>query len=120
MGVQAIKLKALLQEWTARFAECRSSGMTVRAWCEAQGLSIKTYYYWEKRVAARANQQAIVPTTPRSGMLIRVDPGKLPSGDSLSIRSDIAIRHGESIITLPAGSSTETVADLVKALNRHA
>ena len=47
MEVQAIKHEALLQEWTARFAECRSSGMTVRAWCEAQGLSIKTYYYWD-------------------------------------------------------------------------
>ena len=117
MGVQAIKHEALLQEWTARFAECRSSGMTVRAWCEAQGLSIKTYYYWEKRVAARANQQAIVPTTPRSGMLMRVDPGKLPSGDSLSIRSDIAIRHGESIIselpsTVPASFNAKKRATL--------
>ena len=120
MGVRELKHGAKLQEWSARIAECRSSGKRVKEWCAAQGINAKTYYYWEKRVAARANQQAIVPTTPRSGMLMRVDPGKLPSGDSLSIRSDIAIRHGKSTITLPTGSSVETIADLVKALNHHA
>ncbi len=43
--VQAIKHEALLREWAGRIAECRSSGMTVKAWCEAQGVSIKRYYY---------------------------------------------------------------------------
>ncbi len=66
MGVQAIKHAALLREWTARFAECRSSGMTVKAWCEAKGLSIKTYYYWEKRVIAQANQETSTSHVPDS------------------------------------------------------
>ena len=120
MGVQAIKHEAMLQEWTARFAECRSSGMTVKAWCEAQGLSIKRYYYWEKQVVAKANQQTNIRTTPQSGMLMRIDPGKMPSEDYITIRSEITIRHGESTITLPAGSRMEAVADLVRALNRYA
>ena len=34
-------------------------------------------------------------------------------------RNSRTIRHGESIITLPVGSSAEAVANLVKALNRH-
>ena len=120
MGVQAIKHEALLQEWATRFAECRSSGMTVKAWCEAEGVSIKTYYYWEKRVVARANQQAIIPKVPQSGILTRVDPGKLRSGDTIANETGITIRHGESIISLPAGISAEAIADLVKALNSHA
>ena len=33
MGVQAMKHAALLQEWSTKIAECRSSGMSVRAWC---------------------------------------------------------------------------------------
>ena len=53
-------------------------------------------------------------------MLVRVNPDAMPSGDTAVIGSDITIRHGESIITLPAGSSAETIANLVKALNRHA
>ena len=120
MGVQAIKREALLREWAGRFAECRSSGMIVKAWCEAQGISIKMYYYWEKQVVAKANQQATNPVTTQCGTLIRVNPEGLPSGKSVVIGTGISIRHGESVITLPTGSSTETIADLVKALNRHA
>ena len=51
---------------------------------------------------------------------MQVNPDTMPSGESVAVRSDITIRHGESIITLPAGSSAEAVADLVKALNRYA
>ena len=53
-------------------------------------------------------------------MLMRISPDALPSGDEADSGSGITIRHGESIITLPAGSSAESIADLVKALNRHA
>ena len=48
-GVQELKLAARMQEWSARIAECRSSGMSVRAWCKEQGIAIQTYYHWEKR-----------------------------------------------------------------------
>ena len=119
MGVQAIKHEALLQEWTGRFAQCRSSGMTVKAWCEAQGVSIKKYYYWERQVIAKGIEQADMPITSQGGMLMRVNPAVLPEGDMNAKRTEISIRYGESVITMPADSGIEAVAELVKALNRH-
>ena len=50
---------------------------------------------------------------------MRVNPDAMPSDDADRIGQGITIRHGESVITLPARSSAEAVADLVKALNRH-
>ena len=35
----------------------RSSGMTVRAWCQENGLSEKTYYYWQKRLFQTLSEQ---------------------------------------------------------------
>ncbi len=119
MGVQAMKYAALLREWTARFAECRSSGMTMKVWCEAQGLSIKTYYYLEKRVIAEANQKAPVTAQTRAGALMRVNPDTLPSDGFEPIDASVTIRHGESVIRPPVGSSAEAIADLMKALNHH-
>ena len=118
MGVQAMKHAALLQEWSSKIAECRSSGMSVKAWCNEKGIPIKTYYYWEKRFVTEATQQLSLSAPTQAGMLMRVNPDAMPSGDVDAIGSGITIRHGESVITLPAGSSTESVADLVKALNR--
>ena len=119
MGVRAMKHAALLQEWSAIIAECRSSGMSGKGWCESQGIAIKKYYYWEKRFITEATQQCNIQTIRQTSLLRRVDPGVLSGDDVHDIGSGITICHGESVITLPAGSSAEDVANLVKALNRH-
>ena len=119
-GVQELKLAARMQEWSVRIAECRSSGMSVRAWCKEQGIAVQTYYHWEKRFVTEATQQFNLPAPTQAGMLMRVNPDTMPSDAVNTVGSGITIRHGESVITLPAGSSSEAVADLVKALNRHA
>ena len=119
-GVQELKLAARMQEWSVRIAECRSSGMSVRAWCSEQGISVQTYYRWEKRFVEKATQQLSLPAPTQAGLLMRVNPDAMPGDDADRIGQGITVRHGESVITLPAGSSAEAVADLVRALNRHA
>lgn len=120
MGVQAMKHAALLQEWSARIAECRTSGKSVKAWCNEQGIAIKTYYYWEKKFVTEAIHQVSLPSSRQAGLLMQVNPDAMPGSNVADIGTGVTIRHGESVITLPAGSSAEAVADLVKALNRHA
>ena len=119
-GVQELKHAAKVQEWSARVAECRSSGIGVQAWCREHGIALKTYYNWERQIVKEATQQYALPAPAQGDMLIRVNPDAMSGGGTIAVESDITIRHGESIITLPAGSSAEAVADLVKALNRHA
>ena len=119
-GVQGLKHAAKVQEWSVRIVECRGSGIGVKAWCWEHGIALKTYYNWEREIVREATQQYALPAPAQGDMLIRVNPDAMPGGESVAIESDITIRHGESIITLPAGSSAEAVADLVKALNRHA
>ena len=119
-GVQEYKHIARLQEWSTRIAACRSSGKGVKAWCAEQGIALKTYYNWERQIVKEATQQMALPSTEQSGMLMRIEPKSLRSGESDIVASVITIHHGESIITLPVGSSTEAVAGLVKALNRNA
>ena len=119
-GVQGLKHAAKVQEWSVRIAECRGSGIGVKAWCREHGIALKTYYNWEREIVREATQQYALPAPAQGDMLIRVNPDAMPGGGTVAIESDITIRHGESIITLPAGSSAEAVADLVKALNRHA
>ena len=51
-GVQEVKLAARMQEWSQKIADCRRSGLSVREWCRNQGITIQTYYRWEKRFVA--------------------------------------------------------------------
>ena len=33
-----------LIEWSERIASCRNSGMSVKDWCQANGIPLSTYY----------------------------------------------------------------------------
>ena len=49
-NLQALSAGKRVQLWAERIAECRGSGMSVRAWCRGNGISEKTYYYWQRRL----------------------------------------------------------------------
>lgn len=44
-SLQAMSRQVRLEQWSGKFAACRGSGMTVRAWCHENSISGKTYYY---------------------------------------------------------------------------
>ena len=81
-GVQELKLAARMQEWSVRIAECRSSGMGVKAWCKSQGIAATTYYHWEKRFITEATQHLSLPAPTQAGTLMRINPDALPTGDT--------------------------------------
>ena len=119
IGIRGLTKAAKLQEWSERIMMCRSSGKSVRAWCEERGICQKTYYRWEKRVIQEAVQQPTLPTSTQPGLLMQINPNSLPDGKSDPETPEIIVRHGESTICFPNGSSIETIADFVKALNHY-
>ena len=50
MKVQDAKEQIKLRGWAMQIDACNSSGLTVKQWCAANGVAIKTYYYHVKRV----------------------------------------------------------------------
>ena len=49
-SLQQMNADRRAQEWSQRIANCRSSGISVREWCCREGLSEKTYYYWQHKL----------------------------------------------------------------------
>jgi len=43
--------------WAERITACRSSELSVRAWCRENQLSEKTYYYWQRRLFKLTTEQ---------------------------------------------------------------
>ena len=62
-SLQVMSRQERLENWTTRIMACRSSGMTVRAWCRENGLSEKTYYYWQRRLFQTLSEQQTVYKT---------------------------------------------------------
>ena len=57
MNANEAKHQARVAEWRERVRECRSSGLSVKAWCAGQGIKTATYYRWEHEVLTRADSQ---------------------------------------------------------------
>ena len=57
-----LKHKANLQQWSQAMQECRTSGLSVKAWCVAHGVTTVTYYRRERAVLSEAQQQ-VKPAT---------------------------------------------------------
>lgn len=61
--------------WNDAVSKCRSSGMTVRDWCNREGINEKTYYYWQRKifkVTAKETEFVEIPNTGNklSGQII--------------------------------------------------
>ena len=52
-----LKHRVKLQEWSTRIQDCRSSGLSVRAWCRQEGVNAATYYRWERELLASAETE---------------------------------------------------------------
>ena len=55
--MQKLNADQRLAVWIQRIADCRSSGKSVKHWCQENDISEKTYYYWQKRIFKMAQEQ---------------------------------------------------------------
>lgn len=50
MDVQVVTHEVRLQKWISIVETCRGSGKTIKAWCAENGINLKSYYYWQRKV----------------------------------------------------------------------
>ena len=127
MNAWGIKRAAALPIWQERIKECRSSGQSVKAWCQENQISVKTYYRWEKLSLAMAANEPGADVLPlrKVDSLIRIEPSLLPSGrdesaSSISTASaELVIRCGCVSMDISPQMPVSRIAELVSALNSH-
>ena len=127
MDVRGMKHAAKLAEWSERVQACRSSGLTVRDWCEQNHVCSKTYYTWERVYLAEVSKQLAIPNQPSAptGQLVKINPAQLPDavevgkpGSPVQSASNVKItlRYGGMSVEMPAGMEISQIVVLMKAL----
>ncbi len=108
-GQKELTTSQQLELWTQRVTECRSSGMQVKTWCQAHGVSKKTYYYWQRRVLGLSQNEKDDEPKPEFAEV----PLRLPSRSSTVVAFlEIA---GVSVQVF-AGADEQTLCALLRAL----
>lgn len=108
-----------MQQWTARIRDCRTSGMTITAWCKENEINPKTYYYWQKKVriaacehlpAIQEEATPIVPlTNPAPSSVAEITPGSF-------VQTTAVLQMGRLRIELTNQISAELLDRIVQVI----
>jgi hypothetical protein len=93
--------------WQRLLAEQQASGHSVTSWCFAQDISLQTFYYWRKRLAADTPSAS----TPQ---WLAVAPAVGP----VSTAASLTLRVGPVAIEVPAGFDPHLLADVLTVLEQ--
>ena len=63
--------QARLSEWTVRFQDQASSGLTVKEWCFDNNFSIHTYNYWKHLLKLEQTESLLPDIVPIQAPLVK-------------------------------------------------
>ena len=105
-SLQVMSKRERLENWTTRIMACRSSGMTVRAWCRENGLSEKTYYYWQRRLFQTLSEQQAAHETAFAEVTPPVCSGSVA----------VTVRIAGAVADIHPGADAATVETVLRIL----
>ena len=100
-AITEIKSKVSMQEWQQRILDCQNSGMSVKAWCQQNGISTGSYYFHLRKIRESVLEE---------NQIIPLEPPKPVSSTGIRIESD------SITITLPETVSPEQLTAVLSAL----
>ena len=100
-AITEIKSKVSLQEWQQRVLDCQNSGMSVKAWCQQNGISTGSYYFHLRKIRESVLEE---------NQIIPLEPPKPVSSTGIRIES------AGITITLPETVTPEQLAAVLSAL----
>ncbi len=64
MSTRSIVNRARLEAWASHFAEQKASGLTFADWCQRNGISRNSYFYWKRKLKDEAVSQVLPEIVP--------------------------------------------------------
>lgn len=100
-AITEIKSKVSMDEWKQRIIDCQNSGMSIRAWCQENGVATSSYYHYLRKIRESMLQES------------QLVPLELPKPVS---SPEIRIESGGITVTLPENVSAEQLTAVLSAL----
>lgn len=99
--VLAVRDNYRAQSWAMVIKECSESGLSNKEYCEQHGISLKSYYYWLRKLRTQMSE-----TMPQLVQLENIS--------ETQERMLIEFRGAE--LKLPAGVDIDAIAALLRSL----
>ena len=105
--------------WIDRIKECKSSNMTVTAWCEENDINVKTYYYWMRKIKREAFEK--LPAECKARQPIVAPPAgpsfaEIPIAPMMTAGAAVVIKINGISIEIQDGASRNTIENTLQAV----
>ena len=112
------KHESYLKLWRGRVMECRNSGKTIAVWCKENGINIKTYYFWQKRVWDKETQTLIQSGQNQLPQAQAVQFAQVNLGMETSSDADIVIRKDDWTVEIRNTANPALLSAVLQAVTR--
>lgn len=112
MDVQVVTHEVRMQKWIGIVKACRSSGKKITAWCDENGINLKTYYYWQKKVCLETCRE--IATVQKSMPEVLPIKGKTIFAELSTPKNNVdkiavSIQRDNMHIKVYSGADTSTI-----------
>lgn len=116
-----------LQHWLVVIRQCRASGMTNQEWCEQNGVSLKSYYYWLAKIRKlaledlpRKQYASALPADQKNSGLSRHQAAftelSLPNTAAFDNNAAAILHIGSVTVEIFEHTSSELISSIVEAV----
>ena len=118
--------KTTHQRWLKIINECLSSGMKKSEWCKANGISDKSFYYWQRILRNEAYIETVAPkqipavlpmNTSQEVSFVELKTPTFPKSVTSDFQPAVIIRHGSTILEISNHASPELLSILGGLMN---
>ena len=111
--VALVKNRYRLEQWTELIRDCRSSGMKINDWCEANGVSRNAYFYWLRKVRSEACRNLPEDSGQGSAPAFSRLEVQMPTAGA---RPSVTVYLPQATVEIQDGISAQTVEAVLLAL----
>lgn len=106
-----------LAKWSSIIKECRSSGMTVKSWCETNDIDKNKFFYWQRKVREKIYTSITNPQMQSEPNFVEL-PAPIESSIGVtSFNADMVLHIGNSTLEISNSTSEELLSMVLKAVS---
>ena len=110
--IMNLKTEFRTKQWVNIIQDCKTSGMTAVAWCSKNNVSIKSYYYWLRKLRSTACRQGSLPSAQEMKQIVPLSLDRTASSSSAAI----TVHMASVSVDIGNRASKETIQAVLEAL----
>lgn len=115
MNTREVARQYRLSQWAQRLRDQKASGLSITAWCEVNGVSRNTYFYWQKRLRESACEELALQTESAMTPVSAFAEVKLCAAEA---SGSIVVRMNGAEIEIKDGTSPGLVESVLNAMKK--